>query len=92
MFLECAATPNSGRAAAAESDSDAGSPVLPYTTPRRCDHGRGARQDKGIKQQLATTHEEQSVLDSVLERFVTSSPSRVEHLRRHAAIFFRRCA
>lgn len=92
MFLECTATPDPGRAAAAEGDSGAGSPVLLYTTPCRRDTDVELIRTKASSSKLATTYEEQAVLDFVLERFVTSSPSKVEHPRRHAATSFRRCA
>lgn len=57
---------NSGRAVAAESEPGAGSPVLSHTIPCHRDHGQGTRRDKAIKQQLPTTHEEQTIVDFVL--------------------------
>ena len=78
--------------ATAKSERKATPPPLPPSTQWHRDHGRQTRQDKAIKQQLLTPHEEQAIVDFVLRADRNGYPARVKDLRRYAAILLRRRA
>ena len=80
------------RKATAKSERKATPLPLPPSTQWHRDHGRQTRQDKAIKQQLLTPHEEQAIVDFVLRADRNGYPARVKDLRRYAAILLRRRA
>ena len=80
------------RKATAKSESKATPSPLPPSTQWHRDHGRQTRQDKAIKQQLLTPHEEQAIVDFVLRADRNGYPARVKDLRRYATILLRRRA
>jgi hypothetical protein len=66
IFRMPVASRNSRRATAKSEPKTIPLPLPPSTQWHR-DHGRQTRQDKAIKQQLLTSHEEQAIVDFVLQ-------------------------
>ena len=73
------------RKATANSERKATPLPLPPSTQWHRDQGRQTRQDKAIKQQLLTLHEEQAVVDFVLRADRNGYLARVKDLRWYAA-------